>query len=139
MNRLILSLRVIPTILISLSVPFIAVPRVILIICSHPRSLFLGKTNAGKSTLFNSLVGQDRAIVSDVHGTTRDFVSEYIYIDGQAYQLIDTAGLRLSNDAIENEGIKRGKELVYNSFIKILVLDATLLNEEALKHDIEPD
>ncbi len=90
-----------------------------------PKIGLYGQTNAGKSTLFNFLVGQDRAIVSDIHGTTRDFVSEYIYINSQAYQLIDTAGLRESDDVIEREGIKRGKKLISNSLLKFHLIDAS--------------
>lgn len=101
-----------------------------------PKIGLYGQTNAGKSTLFNFLVGQDRAIVSDIHGTTRDFVSEYIYINSQAYQLIDTAGLRESDDTIEKEGIKRGKKLISNSLLKFHLIDAT--SWDGSLTDIEP-
>ncbi len=101
-----------------------------------PKIGLYGQTNAGKSTLFNFLVGQDRAIVSDIHGTTRDFVSEYIYIDSQAYQLIDTAGLRESDDLIEMEGIKRGKQLIQNSLLKFYLIDATTWT--GIKAEVDP-
>ncbi len=101
-----------------------------------PKIGLYGNTNAGKSTLFNFLVGQDRAIVSDIHGTTRDFVSEYIYIDSQAYQLIDTAGLRESSDLIEVEGIKRGKKLINSSFLKFFLINAVTWDGEV--SDVEP-
>lgn len=90
-----------------------------------PKIGLYGQTNSGKSTLFNFLVGQDRAIVSDIHGTTRDFVSEFIYINSQAFQLIDTAGLRDSDDVIEKEGIRRGKKLIKDSLLKFYLIDAT--------------
>ncbi len=101
-----------------------------------PKIGLFGQTNAGKSTLFNFLVGQDRAIVSDIHGTTRDFVSEYIYINSQAYQLIDTAGLRESNDVIEKEGIERGRKLIAHSLLKFHLIDATTW--DGTLNEVEP-
>lgn len=67
----------------------------------------IGETNAGKSTLLNALVGEDRAIVSDIHGTTRDVIEDTINIDGILFRFIDTAGIRETHDAIERLGIER--------------------------------
>jgi len=69
-----------------------------------------GQPNAGKSSLLNALVGRDRAIVTEIPGTTRDLLREQIQIDGMPLHLIDTAGLRESEDRVELEGIKRAKE-----------------------------
>ena len=67
----------------------------------------VGETNAGKSTLLNALVGEERAIVSDIHGTTRDVIEDTINIDGILFRFIDTAGIRETHDAIERLGIER--------------------------------
>ncbi len=88
-----------------------------------PKVVFLGKTNAGKSTLFNKLLNNDRAIVSDTHGTTRDYVTEYFNASGVEFQLVDTAGLRKSEDQIEIQGIKLSKELYKEAFFKVLVIN----------------
>lgn len=71
-----------------------------------------GKPNAGKSTLFNALLGYDRAIVSDIAGTTRDTVEGAIEICGVLFRLIDTAGIRQSVDAIEQEGVRRAERAI---------------------------
>lgn len=71
-----------------------------------------GVPNAGKSSLFNALVGSDRVIVSEQPGTTRDFVEERIIVGGQLVRLVDTAGLRLSDDEIEMAGVERSRRLV---------------------------
>lgn len=74
-------------------------------------AVIVGKTNSGKSTLFNFLLNDDKAIVSDIHGTTRDFLDGVINIKGFGVRIYDTAGLRESNDAIEIEGVKRALDL----------------------------
>jgi len=84
-----------------------------------------GKTNAGKSTLFNLLLKEDRAIVSDIHGTTRDYLEGLIAIRGIPIRLFDTAGLRKAEDNIEKQGIKRTEEIIANAALVIFVLDAT--------------
>ncbi len=89
----------------------------------QPSIVLYGIPNAGKSSLFNNLLGEDRAIVSSIPGTTRDYVTEIISICGVNYKLIDTAGIRDSSDLIESEGVKRSKQVVDNSFYKILVIN----------------
>lgn len=74
-------------------------------------AVILGKTNSGKSTLFNFLLNDDKAIVSDIHGTTRDYLDGVINIKGFGVRIYDTAGLRESKDTIEIEGVKRALEL----------------------------
>lgn len=86
-----------------------------------PSIVLVGPTNAGKSTLFNKLVGENRAIVSDIHGTTRDFISEYISINGDSFKLIDTAGLRDTKEHVEKEGIERGLKIFNSAFYKVFV------------------
>jgi tRNA modification GTPase len=71
-----------------------------------------GKPNAGKSSLLNALLGENRAIVSDVPGTTRDFIEEFIEVFGWPVRLSDTAGLRKTDDAVEAEGVERSEELI---------------------------
>ena len=81
----------------------------------------VGETNVGKSSIFNHLVGTNRAIVSDVAGTTRDVVSSTIDIDGFMVNISDTAGIRETNDTVENIGIQRTKSEIENSDIIIHV------------------
>lgn len=90
-----------------------------------PLVSLVGGVNAGKSTFFNSVLREERSIVSNVKGTTRDFVSEQFYIKNQPFKLIDTAGLRDSDDQIESEGIKRTRKISEDSFYKILVINVT--------------
>lgn len=91
-----------------------------------PKVVLLGKTNAGKSTLFNSLLGIDRSIVSPLEGTTRDYVSENFMLQGDVFSLIDTAGIRQTSEVIEEEGIRRAAQLFENAFYKILVINPFL-------------
>ena len=76
------------------------------------RVVLAGPPNAGKSSLMNALLGEGRAIVSDVPGTTRDSIEEWLDLDGWPVRLVDTAGLRDAADAIEAEGVRRAEELV---------------------------
>jgi tRNA modification GTPase len=85
-------------------------------------AVILGKTNSGKSTLFNFLLNDDKAIVSDIHGTTRDYLDGVINIKGFGVRIYDTAGLRDSKDKIEIEGVKRAFELTKKVNIIIYLL-----------------
>ncbi|MBQ9559887.1 MAG: tRNA uridine-5-carboxymethylaminomethyl(34) synthesis GTPase MnmE [Bacteroidaceae bacterium] len=83
----------------------------------------VGKTNVGKSTLLNQLVGENRAIVSDIHGTTRDTIEETIDINGVQFRFIDTAGLRDTQDKVEQIGIERTIQKIRQARIVIWLLD----------------
>ncbi|MBC53836.1 MAG: tRNA uridine-5-carboxymethylaminomethyl(34) synthesis GTPase MnmE [Gammaproteobacteria bacterium] len=83
-----------------------------------------GKPNAGKSSLLNALAGKDSAIVTDIAGTTRDVLSEQITIDGMPLHITDTAGLRDSDDVVEQEGIRRAVKAVQQADRILLVVDA---------------
>ena len=85
----------------------------------------VGNTNAGKSTLLNALLGENRAIVSDIPGTTRDTIEEPFNLDGVLFRFIDTAGLRESSDTIERIGIERAYEKLSAARIVLGVLDLT--------------
>ncbi|GHU56206.1 tRNA modification GTPase MnmE [Bacteroidia bacterium] len=85
----------------------------------------IGETNAGKSTLLNLLVGEERAIVSDIHGTTRDTIEDTINLSGITFRFIDTAGIRETNDAIENLGIERTFSKLQQVAIVLWVIDLT--------------
>ena len=83
----------------------------------------LGAPNAGKSTLLNALVGDDRAIVSDIAGTTRDIIEDTCVIGGTLFRFIDTAGLRTTSDSIESEGIRRALEKAGAAHSVLYLLD----------------
>jgi tRNA modification GTPase len=83
-----------------------------------------GKPNAGKSSLLNALAGHEAAIVTDIAGTTRDVLRERIQLDGMPLHIIDTAGLRESNNAIEKEGIRRAHEEIRKADKILLLIDA---------------
>lgn len=85
----------------------------------------IGEPNVGKSSLFNYLLNQERAIVSNIPGTTRDYITETLNIEGQLVNLIDTAGIRKPSEQIEEEGIKRSISISKNADIVILLKDAT--------------
>ena len=84
-----------------------------------------GATNTGKSTLLNALLGEDRAIVSDVHGTTRDTVEETLNIDGVLFRFIDTAGLRETDEVVEKIGIERTFKKIGEASIVLGMVDLT--------------
>jgi tRNA modification GTPase len=85
----------------------------------------VGEPNVGKSSLLNALLNENRAIVTDIPGTTRDFIEEKIAIEGIQFQLTDTAGLHETNDPIEQEGVRRTKKRIENADIVLQVFDAT--------------
>lgn len=85
----------------------------------------VGRTNAGKSTLLNHLLREERAIVSDIHGTTRDTIEDTIYIQGMQFRIIDTAGIRQTNDQIENIGIQRAYAKVEEASLTLWLIDPT--------------
>lgn len=88
-----------------------------------------GPPNAGKSSLLNALAGAQRAIVTDIAGTTRDVLRETIRSDGIEFTLIDTAGLRDGGDAIEREGMRRAESELQQADLALVLLDATRLDE----------
>lgn len=94
----------------------------------------VGKTNVGKSSLLNALLGEERAIVTNIEGTTRDTIKEKIFIDGVTVNLIDTAGLRESDDVVEKIGIEKTNQEIKNADIVLLVLD---LSRELKQDEIE--
>ena len=85
----------------------------------------VGKTNVGKSSLLNCLIGEDRAIVTNIEGTTRDILKESINYKGFKINFIDTAGIRESQDIVEKIGIEKSKQSLQNCDIVLLVLDAS--------------
>ncbi len=90
-----------------------------------------GPPNAGKSSLLNRFAGQDSAIVTDVPGTTRDLLREYVELDGLPLHLVDTAGLRDATDAVEREGIRRARAALAQADRVLLVLDDACRDPEA--------
>ena len=90
----------------------------------------VGAANAGKSTLLNALVGEERAIVTDIPGTTRDTIEEVINLDGILFRFIDTAGIRESRDTVENLGIERSFRKMAEAEIVLGMLDGTAQPEE---------
>ena len=90
----------------------------------------VGQTNAGKSTILNALVGEEKAIVSDIHGTTRDIIEDVVNIEGIPFRFIDTAGLRSTTDTIERLGIERSYIQLEKADIVLWVIDALLLEND---------
>ena len=84
-----------------------------------------GATNTGKSTLLNALLGEDRAIVSDIHGTTRDTIEETLNIDGILFRFIDTAGIRETSETVEKIGIERTFKKIFEASIVLGMVDLT--------------
>lgn len=95
----------------------------------------VGQTNAGKSTLLNALLGDDRALVSDIHGTTRDTIEDTVMMGGTLFRFIDTAGLRQSSDTVEQMGIERTWKAIDKASIVLWVVDVTSADTSMI-HDI---
>ena len=87
------------------------------------KTVIIGKPNAGKSSLLNTMLKEDRAIVSDIAGTTRDTIEEYLNIDGIPLKLIDTAGIRDTDNTIEKIGVEKSKKLVKDADLVIAIFD----------------
>lgn len=93
---------------------------------SPPAALLLGQPNAGKSTLLNRLLGYDRSIVSEVPGTTRDVIEEYVAIDGWPLRIMDAAGVRESGDLVESTGVRAAMRLATTADLVLLLVDGTV-------------
>jgi len=100
-------------------------------------TVIAGRPNAGKSTLLNALLNEERAIVSHIPGTTRDTIEEVLNINGINFRLIDTAGIREATDAIEQIGVQRTMEKISQSALLIYVFDAAEITIEELNNDLE--
>lgn len=98
------------------------------------KTVIVGKPNVGKSTLLNSLLREERAIVTHIPGTTRDIIEEIINIKGIPLVLTDTAGIRKTDDIVENIGVEKSKQLIEKADLILLVLDAS---EKLEKEDME--
>ena len=88
-------------------------------------TVIIGKPNVGKSSLLNALLDEDKAIVTDIAGTTRDIVEGTIRLDHIVLNMIDTAGIRDTNDVVENIGVHKSKELIHKADLVLLVLDGS--------------
>jgi tRNA modification GTPase len=95
----------------------------------------VGQTNAGKSTLLNALLRDDRALVSDIHGTTRDTIEDTVVMGGTLFRFIDTAGIRQSSDTVEQMGIKRTWQAIDKASVVLWIVDVTSA-DTSMAHDI---
>lgn len=96
----------------------------------------IGEPNVGKSTLLNTLLNEEKAIVSDIAGTTRDAIEDEIIIDGVAFRFIDTAGIRETKDVVESIGIKKAYEKAANAQLIIFLIDARIEKKEKREKEI---
>jgi tRNA modification GTPase len=97
-------------------------------------TVIVGRPNVGKSSLMNALLRRERAIVTDIPGTTRDVLEEYVNVRGIPFRIVDTAGIRETSDVVEKIGVERSKEMVMEAEIALVVLDAS---RELSDEDIE--
>ncbi len=99
-------------------------------------TVIAGRPNAGKSTLLNALLNEERAIVSEIPGTTRDTIEESININGILFRLVDTAGIREATDVLEKIGVERTMEKIRQSALLLYVFDVKEMNREDLLYDL---
>jgi len=100
-------------------------------------TVIVGKPNAGKSTLLNALLNEDKAMVSDIAGTTRDFIEDEIAIEGIIFRFVDTAGLRQTSDILESMGIERTKQKMKLASMIIYMFDVNNTSEKELIEAID--
>ena len=98
------------------------------------KTIIIGKPNVGKSSILNKLLEQDKAIVTDIAGTTRDIVEGEIYLDGVLLNIIDTAGIRETDDVVERIGVEKSLSMINDADLIIVVLNS---NEELSDEDKE--
>jgi tRNA modification GTPase len=99
-------------------------------------AVIAGRPNAGKSTLLNALLNEERAIVSDIPGTTRDTIEETLIINGIAFRLTDTAGMREATDSIERQGVARTMQKIEQASIVVYLFDATEFSPDEVSEDL---
>jgi len=100
-------------------------------------TVIAGRPNAGKSTLLNVLLNEERAIVSEIPGTTRDAIEEVLNIEGVQFRMIDTAGIREAEDVIEKIGVEKTMEKIRQSAVVIYLFDVSTVSADEVKRDVE--
>ena len=98
------------------------------------KTVFFGATNVGKSSIFNALLNSPRSIISNVEGTTRDVIDASLFINSHKFQMFDTAGLRGSDDVIEQMGVARTKSHLEDADVKVLVIDGSASQETIIEN-----